>query len=560
MAILGISCHYHDSAACIVRDGKVLAAAEEERFTRVKHDSAFPKQAVNFCVQKAGILFPDITHVAFYEKPYLKFARSLIDHVEEYPRSLRHFLRTMPHWLGERLVLPDFVEEEMAISAKMYFVPHHFSHAAFSYFLSGFREASLLTLDGVGEWSTGTRGIGKGSAITLEEEIKYPDSTGLFYGTIAEHLGFGALGGEGKLMGLAAYGQPTLLKEMETLLELDERGGFRMGGGFYSYRRGEAMGSPKLAALLGPPRKHDADITSHHQNIAASAQAHLERVVLLNARQLRERHGTESLCLGGGVALNCLANGKVRAETGFRNVFVPPGCGDGGGAIGAALYLESLLGEFAPEKISNAYWGPSFSAREIEREARTSGLAWEKLEGEDSLLSAAAASLEAGKVIGWFQGEMEFGPRALGNRSILALPGQAATRDRVNEIKRREQFRPFAPMVPAERAAELFELEGESPFMLFAVRVREAHRASLAAVTHVDGTARVQTVRAGDNPLMHALLTKVGGSGRPPVLLNTSFNLDDEPVVCAPGDAFRTFARSGLDELFIGPYRVTRKG
>ena len=560
MAILGISCHYHDSAACIVRDGKVLAAAEEERFTRVKHDSGFPKQAVNFCVQKAGILFPDITHVAFYEKPYLKFARSLIDHVEEHPRSLRHFLRTMPHWLGERLVLPDFVEEEMAIGAKMYFVPHHYSHAAFSYLLSGFREASLLTLDGVGEWATGTRGVARGSAITLEEEIRYPDSAGLFYGTIAEHLGFSALGGEGKLMGLAAYGKPTFMKEMERLLEVDDGGGFRMGKGFYAFRRGESMGSPKLTELLGPARSSGGEITGRHQDIAASAQAHLERVILQNARVLRARHGTENLCLGGGVALNCLANGKVRAETGFRNVFVPPGCGDSGGAIGAALYLESLLGKSAPEAATSAYWGPSFSAREIEREARTSGLAWEKLDGEEALLSAAASSLRAGKVIGWFHGPMEFGPRALGNRSILALPGLAATRDRVNELKRREKFRPFAPMVPAERAAEYFELEGESPFMLFAVKVREAHRASLGAVTHVDGSARVQTVRAADNPLVHALLLRIGASGLPPVLLNTSFNLDDEPIVCAPGDAFRTFARSGLDELFIGPYRAARKG
>lgn len=558
MAILGLSCHFHDAAACVVRDGAILAAAEEERFTRIKHDSAFPKEAVNFCVQKAGITFSDITHVAFYEKPYLKFARSLYDHLEEHPFSAGHFVRTMPHWLGERLVLPDFLEDEMAISARAYYVPHHFSHAAYSYYLSPFDETSLLTLDGVGEWATGTRGLGSGGEIRLEEEIRFPDSAGLFYGAIAEHLGFGAMGGEGKLMGLAAYGTPSRIADMEKLLELGGDGTFRMGAGYYHFRRGDRMGSPLMERLLGPARKPGEEISASHRDIAASAQAHLERLIFLNARELKRRHGTDRLCLGGGVGLNCLANGKLKAESGFREIFVPPGCGDSGGAIGAALYLQSRLGGRPRPDGRSAYWGPASIDREIEREARASGLRWEKLAGEGELLAAAAASLLAGKVIGWHQGAMEFGPRALGNRSIFALPAEASMRDRVNKIKRREEFRPFAPVVTEESAATYFELEGPSPFMLFAVKVRAEHRPSLAAVTHVDGTARVQTVARDINPLLHSLLAKVAAAGLPPVLLNTSFNLDDEPIVCSAADSFRTFARSSLDELYVGQYRVQR--
>lgn len=544
-----------------MRDGVVLAAAEEERFTRVKHTSAFPKEAVNFCVQKAGITFSDITHVAFYEKPYLKFARSLIDHLGEWPFSARHFVRTMPSWLGERLVLPDFLEDEMAISAKTLFVPHHFSHAAYSYYLSPFEEASLLTLDGVGEWATGTRGRATGNELMIEEEIRYPDSLGLFYGAIAEHLGFGAVAGEGKLMGLAAYGQPTRLKEMEKLLELGEGGSFRMAEGYYHFRRGERLGSPLMGGLLGPARAPGEELRREHMDIAASAQAHLERAIFANVKVLRERHGSENLCLGGGVALNCLANGKLRRAGGFRNVFVPPGSGDSGGAIGAALFVESRLEGEKPRKAGqqqHCYWGPEFNTRAMEREARAAGLKWIKLDNDDRLLESAAASLLEGKVLGWFQGAVEFGPRALGNRSILALPEKAATRDRVNEIKRREKFRPFAPMVPLEDAPAYFEMEGASPFMLFAVQVREEHRRSLEATTHVDGTARVQTVTGEANPQVHRLLKTIGAAGRPPVLLNTSFNLDDEPIVCNPSDAIRTFQRSGIDELFIGPYLVSK--
>lgn len=360
------------------------------------------------------------------------------------------------------------------------------------------------------------------------------------------------------MMGLAAYGRPNRVPELERLMHVHDDGGISLDPRYFSFRRGQRMGSARLAGLLGPARAPEGELTDGHRDIAASAQALLERAILANARALRARHGVGNLCIGGGVGLNCLANGRVLAEAGFADVFVPPGCGDSGGAIGAALYLSSQLGETPVPHEGHAYWGPGYLDRELERELKAARLPYRRLE-EPALLREVAVLLGEGKVIGWFQGDMEFGPRALGHRSILANPREEAMKDRVNGIKRREKFRPFAPIVPVERAREFFELPGgESPFMLFAVKVREAKRAGLAAITHVDGTARVQTVREHANPLLHSLLLAVEPAIGAPVLLNTSFNLDDEPVVCAPGDAVRTFAKSSLDALALGPFLVLR--
>jgi len=358
-------------------------------------------------------------------------------------------------------------------------------------------------------------------------------------------------------MGLAAYGKPTRIAELERLLRVGEDGGFALDPAYFAFRRGERMGSGRLAKLIGPARAPDAPLTDAHRDLAASAQALLERAILANTRSLRAKHGLDALCLGGGVALNCLANGRVAREAGFSRVFVPPGCGDSGGAIGAALYLSSLLGRAPGPHGGHAYWGPGYLEREMEREIRASRFAYRRLD-DGALVSEAASLLSHGKILGWFQGDMEFGPRALGNRSILASPVAEGTKVRVNELKRREQFRPFAPVVPRERVGEFFEWEAESPFMLFAASVRSEWRARLPAITHVDGTARVQTVDAAVNPRLHALLRAFEPAAHAPVLLNTSFNLDDEPIVCSPADALRTFARSGLDALVMGNFVVQK--
>lgn len=554
MIIVGLSCHYHDAAACVVVNGRVVAAAEEERFTRRKHDEAFPREALNFCLQKAGVLFSQVDRVVFYEKPYLKFARTLFDHLHEFPFSLPHFVRAMPSWLSERLVLPEYLKDEITLEAPVSFVPHHLSHAAFTYFLSGYDEAAILTLDGVGEWSTATRGVGRGGKITLDDEIRYPDSLGLFYSAIAEHLGFTSVGGEGKLMGLAAHGTPGLMDEMRKIIEVQDRGDFYLDPSYFAFRRGRRMGSNKLVSLLGPPRGPKDEITDHHRNIAASAQRQLQKAIWANALAAGVKYKTSNLCLGGGVGLNCLANGFIQKQAEFKNVFVPPGCGDSGGAIGAALFVGSLLGEKPAPHEGHAYWGPGYLDREIEREIRSARLAYKKFSDEEIVLECAQR-LKNSQILGWFQGDMEFGPRALGHRSILANPSKQEMRDRVNELKRREKFRPFAPVVPRERAKEFFELSGESPFMLFATQVRGEWREKLPAITHVDGSARAQTLAQAANPLLHSLLGKMD----PPVLLNTSFNLDDEPIVCTPADALRTFQRSKLDALAIGPFLVTKE-
>jgi carbamoyltransferase len=496
----------------------------------------------------------------FYEKPYLKFARTLFDHLEEFPFSLRHFVRALPNWLSERLLLPEFLASEMALSAPVSFVPHHLSHAAHSYFLSGFSEAALLTFDGVGEWTTAARGHAASGVITLEEEMRHPHSLGVFYSTLAEHLGFSAIGGEGKLMGLAAYGKPRFLDAMEEMMAIDGSGGIALDQSYFAFRRGGRMGSRKLVELLGPARAAGEAITSAHCDLAASAQSWLERAIFASARQLKQKHGAENLCLGGGVALNCLANGRLLREAGFKRVFVPPGCGDSGGAIGAALFLsQALEGQRPAAQLSHAYYGPAYSDREILRELKASGMPFQQFEAEDKFIEEVSALLSRGCVMGWFQGAMEFGPRSLGARSILASPVESGMRDRVNELKKREKFRPFAPVLPEERVEEFMEFSGTSPFMLFAVQVKESMRTRLPAITHVDGTARVQTLNAQSNPLLYRLLLAMEPKIGVPVLLNTSFNLDSEPIVCTPADAIRCFVHSDLDSIAIGSFVISKK-
>lgn len=559
MNILGISAFYHDSAAALVRDGVVVAAAQEERFNRQKNTGVFPIQAINFCVQQSGLSFLDIDAVAYFEKPYLKFARVINDHLASFPFSLPAFHRSMPKWLDERLSIPLLIQEELNFEGPVYFVPHHLSHAACAFFSSGFSEAAVLTVDGVGERATMTTGFARGHQITVEKEMLYPDSVGLLYTAATVFLGFHAHGGEGKTMGLAGYGQPRFLPELRRIVEVKDDGSFRINPTYFRYRRGGQMWSRRLTSILGPARKAGEPLTSRHHDIAASFQALLEEILVKAATHLQRETKAENLCLAGGVALNCVANKKILDESGFRRIFIPPAAGDAGGAVGSALYVHHVLNQNPPSAPPpNAYLGPEYSDREILKALKASRLPYRALT-EEELCREVAAKLQAGGVVAWFQGRMEYGPRSLGNRAILANPCRSTTRDHLNtQVKKRELFRPFAPVVLAENASTYFELEQESPFMLLAPKVRATMRDKLPAITHVDETARVQTVDRESNPLLRKLLAEFGALSGVPVLVNTSLNRNGEPVVCTPAQAIECFREMKVDLLALGNYLLEK--
>jgi carbamoyltransferase len=559
MITLGLSAFSHDSSACLLSDGRTLAASEEERFTRKKHTGDLPEQSMNRCVQDAGLTFNDVDNIAFFERPYLKFARVLLDHAAMYPFSLRRFLESMPQWLDQRLSIPDLLEE-LGLDKKMYFIPHHLSHAASAYYPSRFEEAALLTVDGVGEWSSVGRGVARGLDVRLNKEIRYPHSLGLLYTSVTTYLGFRAHGEEGKLMALAALGSPSRLDSFRKVLHLKDDGSFSLDGSYFAFRAGRRMWGPKFEAEFGAPRLSGAPFTQEHYDIAASAQKILEQAVLAICRDLHRETGLDRLCLAGGVALNCVTNQRIVEETPFRELFVQPAPGDSGAAVGAALFVQHALHKVKDRHAwTHTYFGPAFEERELLRAVKNSGFPYEKLEGS-ALCSRVAKELKEEKIVGWFQGKMEFGPRALGNRSILASACSGRTKDLLNlKVKDRDSFQPFAPIVPRERAAEFFHLDRASPFMLLAPRVREEKRSLLPAITHFDGTARVQTVEQSENARLHELLTEFGNLTGAPVLVNTSFNGHDEPIVLSPEDALQCFDRNGLDFLVLGELLVSRR-
>ncbi len=558
-AVLGLSCHYHDSAACLMMDGRVVAAAQEERFNRDKHCSDFPIQAINHCIEAGGITFDDLDHVVFYEKPYLKLARVVVDHLRSFPGSYRNFLRSMPDWLADRLAIPLVLRKELEYEGSTLFLKHHLSHAASTFLVSPFEEAAILTADGVGEWACLTLGVGRGSHIEVLEEQQYPDSVGLLYSAMTTYLGFRANGGEGKLMGLAAYGEPRFVEALREVVRVRDDASFRLDHRYFGFNRGRKMFSRRLVDLLGPAREPEGAIEARHHDIAASVQCLTEEILIGMARRLHRKTGLDRLCLAGGVFLNCLTNHKLLEHTPFEHVFVQPAAGDAGGAVGAAAYVQHALQGCPRQPLRDVYLGPEYTRNQMRRALVNAGLTFTELQG-DELGREVAAELAANKVVGWFQGRMEFGPRALGNRSILGNPCDPAMQDILNErIKKRESFRPFAPVVRADRADEYFELLDESPFMLLAPRVKEAWRDRLPAITHVDGTSRVQAVSEDVNPRLVQLLDAFEERSGVPMLVNTSFNQRGEPIVCAPRDAVDCFQRSGMDVLVMGDY-VVRKG
>lgn len=559
MNTLGISCFYHDSSAALVSDGKIMAAAQEERFSRERNTSEFPIQAINFCVQFADITFDDIDSIAYFEKPFLKFSRVLIDHLNEWPFSYKSFMRSIPNWLDKRLSLPMMIQEEINFTKEIFFIKHHLSHAASAFLPSPFEEAAIMTVDGVGEWATMSRGYGKGNLITLSDEIRYPDSLGLLYTTFTVFLGFEANGGEGKTMGLAGYGHPSFLKELQSIVHVREDGSFKMDPKFFRYRAGSVMWSAHFEKLFGAPRLKDGELNQRHFDLAATVQKFLEDVLILNARLLQKKSGLKNLSLAGGVTLNCLTNHKILEQTDFQKVYIQPAAGDAGGSLGAALYVQHCVKGLTRNPEVHSFFGPSYLEREMESALKRNSLSYKKL-SDAELVTVIAEHLNNGKTIAWFQGQMEFGPRALGNRSILASPVPSHIKDHINgKIKHREWWRPLAPVVLEEKANEYFDLKDRSPYMLLAANVKEEVRLKIPAVTHIDGTARVQTLDQNTNPLLRSLIQEFSNKSGVPMLLNTSFNRKGEPVVCTPGHAIDCFQNTPLDVLCLGPF-VVEKG
>ena len=593
MRILGISAFYHDSAAALLEDGRIVAAAQEERFTRKKHDAHFPLHAIRYCLAEGRIVLEDLDRVVFYDKPFVKFERLLETYLSFAPRGYKTFRMAIPLWLREKLFLKDLLLKELRkISGngkwneELLFSEHHLSHAASAFFPSPFDEAIVLTMDGVGEWATTSAAIGKGNRLEVQKEIHFPHSLGFLYSAFTYYTGFKVNSGEYKLMGLAPYGEPKYKdKILEHLIDVKPDGSFRLNMGYFDFCTGLTMTSQRFHDLFGgPPRKPDQLLTAYHMDLAASVQAVTEEIVLRLTRSLSEETGIRNLCLAGGVALNCVANGKVLRDASCDRIWIQPAAGDAGGALGAALAGYHLqLGRARTangDAMRGSFLGPAFSQQEIEERLTRCGARFEVL-ADSALIATGAEDLARSKALGWFQGRMEFGPRALGNRSILGDPRSPGMQKTLNlKIKYRESFRPFAPSVLRERVSDWFELDCDSPYMLLvadvvASRRREmtreekqlfgidklnVPRSEIPAVTHVDYSARVQTVHEDTNPRYYALLSAFERKTGCPVLVNTSFNVRGEPIVCTPEDAFRCFMGSELDALAAGNCYLRKEG
>ena len=587
MNILGISALYHDSAAAMLKDGEIVAAAQEERFTRKKHDASFPAHAISYCLEAADCELEDVDRVVFYDKPFLKFERLLETYLAFAPIGYRSFAMAMPLWLKEKLfqkhlltkALKDFAPE-LDVESKLLFAEHHQSHAASAFYPSPFQDAAVLTMDGVGEWATTSIGMGSGNRLEMTKEIHFPHSLGLLYSAFTYYTGFKVNSGEYKVMGLAPYGEPKYADLiLENLLDLKEDGSFRINYDYFNYCTGLTMTNSRFNDLFGgKPRQPEELLDQRHMDLAASIQSVTEEVVIRIARSIAKETGQKNLCLAGGVALNCVANGKLLREGIFDNIWIQPAAGDAGGAVGAALtahywHLDSERSvSNGMDAMRGSYLGPSFDDDEIERELTAAGARYSRLD-ENELIDLVAQGLTDGLAVGWFQGRMEFGPRALGGRSILGDPRSPSMQKTLNlKVKYRESFRPFAPSCLAEDVSDWFEIDDASPYMLLVANVRKEHqremtadeqtlfgidklnvpRSDIPAVTHVDYSARIQTVHKETNPKYHALIHKFKEKSTCPLVVNTSFNVRGEPIVCTPLDAFRCFMGTELDVLAVG--------
>jgi len=595
MYILGVSAFYHDSAACLIYDGEITAAAQEERFTRKKHDSKFPHHAISYCIKEAGISSSDISHVVFYEKPFIKFERLLETYLAFAPKGFRSFASSMPLWIKEKLFQKSILINELSKSLgdniswgeRLLFSEHHLSHAASAFYPSPFESAAVLTLDGVGEWTTTSLAVGNGKELKVIKEIHFPHSLGLLYSSFTYYTGFKVNSGEYKVMGLAPYGEPKyadLIKE--NLIHIADDGTFQLDMNYFDYATGLTMTNKKFNALFGgPPRQPESDLTQREMDLAASIQKVTEDIIIKLAKGISKETGEKNLCLAGGVALNCIANGILLREKIFENIWIQPAAGDAGGALGAALSVWHMHLE-KERKLSShrdgmrgSYLGPEFSNKEIEESLNECGAIYHKLTEED-LLEKTTSALVDQKTIGWMQGRMEFGPRALGGRSIIADPRSPSMQKLLNlKVKYRESFRPFAPSILAEHVSEWFKQTTCSPYMLFVADIQENKRLTntdeekalfgveklnvprsiIPAVTHIDYSARIQTVHSDTNPKYHSLISKFYEVTGCPLVVNTSFNVRGEPIICSPKDAFLCFMGTELDVLAVGNYLLLKE-
>jgi len=587
MNILGISAFYHDSAACLVRDGKIISAAQEERFSRIKHDNSFPVKAVRFCLEHSGLESRNLDYVAFYEKPFLKFERILETYLAFAPRGFRSFIKAMPLWLKKKIWMKDLIRRELGYEGPILFPEHHQSHAASAFFPSPFNEAAFLTMDGVGEWTTTSYGVGRDNRVRITAEIKFPHSIGLLYSAFTYYTGFKVNSGEYKVMGLAPYGEPkykdVILSE---LMDLKADGSFKLNMEYFDYCAGLTMTSKKFDKVFGgPPRNPESELTQKDMDLARSVQEVTEEIMLRMARHIKKETSQKNLCLAGGVALNCVGNGKLLRERLFDDIWIQPAAGDAGGALGAALFVwHQYLGkerEVDPDHDSQygSFLGPEYDDAAIKKFLENNRIPFKEL-NENELPEKIADLIEVGKVIGWFQGRMEFGPRALGARSIIGDARSEKMQKILNlKIKFRESFRPFAPSVLAGKVADYFDIDRASPYMLLVAQVKENHRRELneadqnlagleklrvarsdiPAVTHVDNSARIQTVHEETNPRYYRLLSRFDEKQGCPVIINTSFNVRGEPIVCTPRDAYFCFMRTEMDFLVLGRYLLDKE-
>lgn len=590
MYILGISCYFHDASAALIKDGVLVAAAEEERFSRIKHDYEFPEKAIEFCLAQAGITGKDLEYVVFFEKPFLKMDRLLRTALKGFPKTYGMFVQSMRTWLMDKLWIKSRIGKSVGVNqSQILFSEHHLSHAASAFFCSPFEESAVLTFDGVGEWSTTTMGVGKGNDLTITQGIQFPHSIGLLYSAFTAFLGFEVNEGEYKVMGMAPYGRPIFVDKIWKVVRLEQDGTFWMDPQYFSFHYSTSRSyTSKFVGLFGAPRDPNIPFftetsgypsyygpkpsnmeelyryNQHYADLAASIQVVTEEIVLGLVRELHRQTGQKRLCLAGGVALNSVANRRILQETPFEEIYIQPSAGDGGGALGAAMVAwHCALGNQERFVMDHAYWGQEFEADEIQSALDNAGARYTHIPDTDKLIEATVDSLTSGEVVGWFQGRFEWGPRALGNRSIVADPRSAEMKDIVNnKIKFREPFRPFAPSVLAGKAEEYFDLASPQSnyparFMLLVVPVRDEQQEKVPAISHL-GTARIQTVHADANPLYHGLIEKFDDATGVPLLLNTSFNVRGEPIVNTPDDALNTFGESGIDTLVLGNF-VVRK-
>ncbi len=588
MNILGISAYYHDSAACLVRDGKLIAAAQEERFTRIKADHEFPKHSIAYCLKEGGITGDQLDYVTFYDKPFLKFERLLETYLTYAPVGFKSFIMAMPLWLRQKLWMKEQIKKELGFEGKVIFPEHHMSHAASAFLPSPFQEAAFLTIDGVGEWTTTSYGVGKGNMLEIQADIHFPHSLGLLYSAFTYYTGFKINSGEYKVMGLAPYGEPKYVDLIyKHLMDLKEDGSFKLNMEYFNYCAGLTMTNSKFHDLFGgPPRQPETWLTQREMDLARSVQEVTDEVMLRMGKHVRKVTGQKYLCLAGGVALNCVANGKLLRSGAFDDIWIQPAAGDAGGALGAAMYVwHQYLGN--PRKADNktdfqmgSYLGPAFSNDEILTYLQKHEIVYTRMADEE-IPRKVASIIADEKVVGWFQGRMEFGPRALGARSIIGDARSPKMQEVMNlKIKFRESFRPFAPSVLNEKVSDYFQIDRQSPYMLLVADVVKERqiamsdeqqklfgldklhvlRSDVPAITHVDYSARIQTVHKETNPLYHAMISEFEKLTGCPVIINTSFNVRGEPIICTPVDAYRCFMRTDIDYLVMGNFLIGKEG